>query len=837
MTKNALRPMGRAMCLAMSILLGAGPVFAQQSPVAPGPQPAPGGAVVGGAVPYGGGVVGQQPTGAAAGQQAPATFQAPGADMRGGFGADPAPTVQSVRATTRGARQQGREFFNPSLGREIEWQEVPKQGQTITSMLSTPVPVINLLDQVALATNWNVVSSASLEELQVRVWVNKVQADKLLEILRFFGVYYSFDEQIQLLRVMTVEEHIAARFGRIERGTFPIQYANVLDMETILGALMSENGKLIVDPRTAHLIVWDTPDNLDVMRETVERLDRPLEESVFELEYIPAEAVVDSISNIMSEVGIAHADPRSNRIIVRDLPSRQEQIARVIRALDQPLETRTWTLNYVEPEVIFERLEAVLPEELARVSIDEDTHQISVTAIPAQLEQVDEVVAAWDAKPLQVQIQAYLILADNNVARDLGVAWNYFDEVDGTSIALQHGSANPTYGVNDSGQRLTVGTLPYRVPLINFWTGNPITDAAGETVLDPEFKGSRISAVVNFMEEKGWVKVLSRPSVTVSDGEEATFKDTRDRPYQTFSYSNRGLVDDNVNFNRVLPSTVDFVEVGTILKVLPRINEEGNIMMEINAEDSDATDERVLVGDQTSTIPSKSQSTAETVVMVHDQQTLVIGGLRTSRIEDSTDQFPILGEIPLVGNLFKSTNKNNQQREIMIFLTPTIVDEHTVPEAARLADFEEELHEDLRSNLKPFFGRMLDRFTKHQEIGVSIGQTGAMHSEGERVDLETMQRLLAEIPDPERRTVIIREHPRAPKHLANAVADAAMLRGMNVEFDRITAPFVPASPPAEPFEPEPAGLTPTHVPTEPGDAPAVSGAPIDRPVGDVMHAP
>ena len=200
------------------------------------------------------------------------------------------------------------------------------------------------------------------------------------------------------------------------------------------------------------------------MSRAVERLDVPLEPEVFRLNYLDAETLLDSVQSMLSERGLAHVDPRTNALVVSDLAARKDQIGQIVHALDTRLETRTYKLDYTEVDVVMERLQEVMPEEAVSVTTDEVTRQVSVTAIPARLEEVDGLIEAWDVKRRQVMIEAYLVSAETSVTRELGIDWSYFDEIAGVPFALQSGSTRPNYTTSpDSGyQRLSAGRWPHR---------------------------------------------------------------------------------------------------------------------------------------------------------------------------------------------------------------------------------------------------------------------------------------------------------------------------------------------------------------------------------------
>lgn len=720
-------------------------------------------------------------------------------------------TVRTITSPARGARGvAGKEAFQPLQGRPLEYTDVPDVGEVITlDAADRPLPVIEFLDALARATGWNIVSSQGLEEKTVRFWVKEIRPRDAMEVLRFHGIYYEFNPETKFLYVMTQEEFLSRQYGAIHKQEFDIKHADAVDMETILTSLLSPNGRIVSNPRSGSLIVWDTEANLAEMRAAVKQFDVPLEPRVFALKHLQADLVLESVATMLSERGSVTADSRVNALVVNDLPSRQEQVARVLEMLDRELETKTWTLNYADVEAVAERLQSIVPEEMGAITWDEDSHQVSVTAIPERLAEIDKLMKAWDIKPKQVQIEAYLVSAGTEVTRDLGINWTYFDEKAGTPISILSGGTTRSIFDEDGNlvlrddqnnpiaQRAMIGTLPYRVPLRNPATSEIIRDAYGNIVFDPEYKGNRISALLDFLERKGEVKILSRPRVTVRDGQEAKFESTTDEPYQEGGYSQYGVADtDNPNYNRVIPLRVNFITWGTILTVKPRINEEGNILMEIEAEDSTADTANVEVGDQQSTIPRKQQNRTETQVLVNNGQTIVIGGLRSARLEDNVDKVPILGEVPVVGRLFRSTRKGHRDRELMVFLTPSIVAEYTQPEAERLADFEEAASKRLRITAKPFLMRVEDKLRRgKQEINVSIGQSGEMHSEGEPVTLDDLKAVFDAVKFPSLKKVIIRQHPDAPPDVAKSVCEAVGEAGLSVQFDEGAYPFVPSSPP------------------------------------------
>lgn len=709
--------------------------------------------------------------------------------------------IRAIKAgPSRGATAQGHGPFEPALKNPIEYGDPPPEGGELLTNpgAGAPMAVTELLDQMVTATGWNVVTSPKIEGKTVRFWINKVTPQQALEILKFNGIYYHYSNETKYLYVSTVEEYLDGEFGGIKESDFTIKYADVADMETILTSLLSPGGRIVSDPRTAHILVWDTKDNIDQMKKTVARLDVPLQPKVFQLKYVNADALLESIQSLLTERGLAQADPRANALVVTDLPARIEQIGQMIASLDKKLETRTWTLSYLDPKDVAERIESLVPEEMGAISLDKIRHQLSITAIPARLDEIGDLIKTWDVKPLQVQIEAYLVSAGVTVARNLGIDWSYLGDKDGKPFGIQIGANRPDYNAQPTGtgQRLTIGSVPYQVPMFYPWTSSAVRDIAGNLVPSPNFKGNQVGVVLDYLDTHGDIRVLSRPRVTVEDGEQATFENTTDRPYQQGGYSQYGGATSvtDPNFNRVIPLQVEFIKVGTVLKVKPRINEEGNILMEISAEDSTADNVTVTTGDQKSTVPQKHQNKAQTKVLTHNGETIVIGGMRASSINDSLDKVPVFGDVPFLGRLFKNTKKDHQDRELMIFITATIVDEYTKAEATRLTNIEQGVTETVRDSEKPLLERVQSNLNKKNEIGVSIGQGGAIYSKGQPKTMDELKEDFAKVEKPKVTKVIIRTHPEAPAGLKDQVAQLAKDAGLRVEYDDRNAPFVPTLP-------------------------------------------
>lgn len=649
--------------------------------------------------------------------------------------------------------------FEPALERPLRYGEPPAADASIKITLTGPMSASEYLDALALATGWNIASSPKVRETVLEFWTNEITPAQALAILRFNEIFYEYDEEANFLFVLTKEEHVNRAYGSPVQTEFTVRHADLQSVETVFTSLLSAKGRLIADPATSKIIVYDTQDNIDAMRLIMGEIDAPQETRAFQLVHVDAEALTTSIETLLTESGRLSVDARSNTLVVYDRPQRLERVAEVLAMLDQELETRSWILDYADPLTVADDVALLVPEAMGSIVVHEDIHQITVTATPYRLNEIDGRIAVWDAKRRQVQIEAYLATVSRNVIRDLNINWSY--------------SSNPG---NDP-LSITVGSL-----------ASSDDDTAGQgTTID--YDGVPLGVVINMLDTTGDATILAHPRITVQDGQEASFDNTTQVPFasSTTTFDNVGGANSNTQ--------IDFIDVGTRLLVTPRITTVDTILLDIEAEDSTFVSVNIFANGQLNTLPQKTQNRAQTQVLVHDAETIVLGGLRTSNFTDTVDKVPILGDIPLLGRAFRSTGKDHQDRELLIFMTPTIIGERTQAESVRLAEVEDSLAQRMRLDDKTYFGRWKHKMEKGEnEFAVSVGQTGGIIAEGDPVTMAEAIELVNTLDSPDTKTLILREHPQAPKELASQVADAAMSRGIKVEFDTLRAPFVPRVP-------------------------------------------
>ena len=260
---------------------------------------------------------------------------------------------------------------------------------------------------------------------------------------------------------------------------------------------------------------------------------------------------------------------------------------------------------------------------------DETTNSLLIRAQPADYETIRQAVEVLDLRPLQVFIEVLIAEVRHNRSLDLGITASATQTKNGnTSTAISGAAAEP--GPQDFIVRLTRG-------------GSVNVDVA-------------LSALAT----RGNVRILSRPLIMAENNLEARITVGSQRPFvQVF----RSLPTENATRDQV----VQYRDVGTTLTLLPTINPDGYVNMQVKQEVSSATNE-VQFG-----APVISNREASTHLFVKDNETVVIGGLADRQVERTRSGIPLLSSIPWVGGLFGSTHDADTQSELYLFLTPHII--------------------------------------------------------------------------------------------------------------------------------------------------------------------
>ncbi|MGC4091900.1 MAG: type IV pilus secretin PilQ [Polyangiaceae bacterium] len=343
---------------------------------------------------------------------------------------------------------------------------------------------------------------------------------------------------------------------------------------------------------------------------------------------------------------------------------REMQLARRLQEVKlAPVETRLIPISYAQADDLQERARSMLSER-GSIAVDERTNVLIVRDIAGNLNQIEELVRSLDTQTPQVLIEARIVEATSRYLRDVGIQWGgdaTFSGATGNPTGLAFPNSIGLAGGASDGQTPTAGLSPFTnsVANPNFAVNLPAAVGTGQGgaigltfgSIDNNFNlALRLSAA----EASGMVRILSSPRVLTLDQKQARIA--------------QGTL---IPFSQVSAQGVQttFQEAKLQLLVKPHVTADGSVSMhvKINRDEPDFNQTSAR-GD-----PTILKREAETDLLVMDGHTAVIGGIYTRNTGRNLDQVPFFGDIPLLGLLFQRRRTGDQRGELVIFITPRIV--------------------------------------------------------------------------------------------------------------------------------------------------------------------
>jgi len=309
------------------------------------------------------------------------------------------------------------------------------------------------------------------------------------------------------------------------------------------------------------------------------------------------------------------------------------------------------------------------PSTGGQIQADPTTNSLIITAPEPLYRQLRAVIDKLDGRRAQVLVESLIVEVAANKVAQFGIQWQGILGKQGDGTVGVIGTNSGAAGSNIIG--LTAA-------LASGSTTGIATAAAGlgagmNVALAPRINGQYyLGALANFLQNSGDANVLSTPNLMTLDNEEARILIGDNVPFVTGSYANTG------NNGTVNPfNTVERKDVGLMLKVRPQIGENGTVKMAIYQEIS-KIDRSTL---SNATGPTTSKRAVESNVVVDDGSIIVIGGLLEDTYSQGEDKVPLMGDLPVVGNLFKSENRSRRKTNLMIFLRPIVVRDNATNDA------------------------------------------------------------------------------------------------------------------------------------------------------------
>ncbi len=398
---------------------------------------------------------------------------------------------------------------------------------------------------------------------------------------------------------------------------------------------------------------------------------------VFRLRYAIPEQAYNLLNTMKSDIGKVLFDSESGVLLVIDTPEKVSGMDSALLEMDQKSVIKAFNLKYARAKDIEEQLKSQLDlKKVGSIKADERTNQVIVQTLPERMEDISRLILGLDQKTRQILIDAKIIQVKLSDDLSSGVEWEGLFNL-GKKNGMTYLGAYPLSSVASStssadwvSRQALVDKVQNGEGLSYPFTGTT-TDFAGgkQSVGTKEIHlgvvgKNDFDVIVKYLQTLGQTKILSNPKLAVVNNQEAKIHVGERQAYITTTTT-------QTQTSTTVSEAVTYVDVGIQLMVTPTINEDGYVTVKIKPEISSVLS--YLATSSKNNIPIIDTSTAETIVMVKDGTTILIGGL--SKEEKSTDSTgtPFLSKIPFIGNAFSSKSTKSKRSELMVLLTPHII--------------------------------------------------------------------------------------------------------------------------------------------------------------------
>ena len=305
------------------------------------------------------------------------------------------------------------------------------------------------------------------------------------------------------------------------------------------------------------------------------------------------------------------------------------------------------------------------------VAVDERTNTLLLQDTSDRLADIRRLVATLDIPIRQVQIEARIVIVNNDFKRELGARFGFTNvqQNGNTGLVTTTGTAAGTDQIISSGISNVQGSVPPTIYPITVPTGNtaaqrynvnlPVSNPAGTFALGILGNNFIVDLELSAAQAETQANIIATPRVITANQKEASIEQGVEIPYQQSASSGA--------------TTIQFKKAVLALKVTPQITPDNRIILDLDVRDDSVG--QVVVASGGVNVPSINTREIQTKVLVNDGQTVVLGGILQTTQREDDNKVPYLGDIPVLGHLFKQTSRQDLKDELMIFITPKILRE------------------------------------------------------------------------------------------------------------------------------------------------------------------
>jgi len=478
-----------------------------------------------------------------------------------------------------------------------------------------------------------------------------------------------------------LREEAAAPEDKVVTQLIPLRYADPVEIKRLFTPMVSKSSVILAYSPTNTLIITDVYSNILRLLKILKEIDVTgigQQISVIPLDYAEASKLVNLLNTVFKptrkkgkgaeepEITMV-ADERTNTIVLLASEIDSQRIRKLISMVDRETprgkgKIQVYYCKHATAEELAKVLQDLPSEQQAggapkakaapvvagkvRISADKATNSLIILADKEDYLVLEDVIRKLDIPRSMVYIESLIMEVDMNKSLNIGIDWSAFGQgtIDGKQTLFGGGFRNGFVKPSELLQGgLTVGLLTA-----------PVTIAGIDV--------SNISAIINTVKTDNDFRILSTPQILTTDNEEARITVAENRPYQT-----RATTD----VSGGTFESFEYRDVGKILKITPHVTEDRQVRMQISLEVS-SIDQRATLT-TSSTLPVTLKRTVDTTVIVKDQQTVVIGGLIDDSTTKTENKVPVLGDVPLLGWLFKKSTSEDVKTNLYVFLTPRVI--------------------------------------------------------------------------------------------------------------------------------------------------------------------
>ena len=551
---------------------------------------------------------------------------------------------------------------------------------------------------------------------------NAVEKDELIKILGFVleSKGYSLVQSENMLRIvklddssnsnvpiMNTTDYDGAHLSMVTE-IFTVYNADVDYVASKIRHLITKNGKMVTNKDSNTLVITDFKDNIDTVKEVVSIMTNggKRDISIVELQNMKAvdakkslDAIVKSLYNDKIETEkVSVIDNKDNNSVV--LIGKKENInylEKYIKNADLrgsliQKEVKVFPLKNVEAINVIKILDSIIgkkayidPNDKPLSSVDEESNAIVVMGPADELESIEGLLIELDKEKGQVYVQARIIELNDELVDQIGISYGLFGGTVGSN-----GLATFSSSLNGGSTTISDVTslLELNIPDIT--------------------SGLALGASLNLLKQNGALDVVSEPSILAINNKESSIYVGETISVKTSSSITDGGTT-NENYQRE--------DVGLTLKVKPRISNDTKVTLEINT---------ILEGVKTTVTTSGNADTSKkeikTTAILNNGESVIIGGLIENKEESTKQQVPLLGDIPLFGELFKNKAINTKKNNLVVIVTPYLIPQtkditFVRNQLAELKSMEDKYLEDSLIRLKKeALKKKLDKQVREKEI-------------------------------------------------------------------------------------------------------------------------